>query len=182
MIDELLRYNQEFVARKVYEPYVTTKYPDKKIAIVACMDTRLVQLLPASLGLRNGDVKLIKVAGGVVLQPFDSVVRSLIVAVYELGVEEIMIVGHTDCGAQHMNAPELIRKMTSRGVPADHIDMMAYSGIDFEHWLSGFDATETAVSQSVHLVRHHPLMPSDLIVRGFIMNSHTGLFTEVEAD
>ncbi len=182
MIDELLQYNRDFVSRKAYEPYATTKYPDKKIAIVACMDTRLVRLLPASLGLRNGDVKLIKVAGGVVLQPFDSVVRSLIVAVYELGVEEIMIVGHTDCGAQHMNAHEIIQKMTERGIPADHIDMMAYSGIDFERWLSGFDDTEMAVAQSVHLLRHHPLMPSSLVVRGFIMDSHTGLFTEVKAD
>lgn len=60
MIDEFLAYNKLFVTEKAYEPYVTTKYPDKKVAIVSCMDTRLTQLLMASLGIKNGDVKMIK--------------------------------------------------------------------------------------------------------------------------
>jgi len=70
MIDELLEFNRSFVENKGYEQYVTTKYPDKKIAIVTCMDTRLVELIPAALGLRNGDVKMIKNAGGTVTHPF----------------------------------------------------------------------------------------------------------------
>lgn len=60
MIDEILSYNRRFVDDKEYEKYLTSKFPDKKIAIVTCMDTRLVELLPAALGLRNGDVKIIK--------------------------------------------------------------------------------------------------------------------------
>ena len=55
----MLRHNREFVESKGYERYITSKYPDKKIAIVTCMDTRLVELLPAALGIRNGDVKII---------------------------------------------------------------------------------------------------------------------------
>ena len=81
----------------------SSKYPDKKIAIVTCMDTRLTELLPAALGIKNGDVKIIKNAGGVISHPFGSVVRSLLVAIYDLGVKEIMIVGHSDCGAKHMD-------------------------------------------------------------------------------
>ena len=64
MIDEILKHNAEFVETKGYEKFVTSKYPDKRIAIVTCMDTRLVELLPAALGVRNGDVKIIKNAGG----------------------------------------------------------------------------------------------------------------------
>lgn len=52
MIDELLAYNASFVAEKGYERYITNKYPDKKIAIVTCMDTRLTELLPAALGIK----------------------------------------------------------------------------------------------------------------------------------
>ena len=40
MIDEILKYNKEFVEEKKYEQYKTSKYPDKKIAIITCMDTR----------------------------------------------------------------------------------------------------------------------------------------------
>ena len=75
MIDEILKYNKEFVEEKKYEQYKTSKYPDKKIAIITCMDTRLTELLPAALGIRNGDVKIIKNAGGVVSHAFGSVVR-----------------------------------------------------------------------------------------------------------
>ena len=56
MIDELLEYNRGFVDKKGYEKFITNKYPDKKIAIVSCMDTRLIELLPAALGIKNGDV------------------------------------------------------------------------------------------------------------------------------
>ncbi len=179
MIEDLLKYNKEFVANKGYEKYITNKYPDKKIAIVACMDTRLTELLPAALGLRNGDVKIIKNAGGVISQPFDSVIRSLLVAIYELGVEEVMIIGHTDCGVQHMDSSMMIKHMKERGISEDHIEMMRYCGIDFESWLSGFDDTESAVKESVDLVQHHPLIPSDIVVRGFIMNSVSGEISEV---
>ena len=46
MLDEILEFNKQFVANKGYEKYITNKYPDKKIAIVSCMDTRLTELLP----------------------------------------------------------------------------------------------------------------------------------------
>ena len=56
MIDKIIEYNREFVKEKKYENFITDKYPNKRIAIVTCMDTRLVELLPAALGFRNGDV------------------------------------------------------------------------------------------------------------------------------
>ena len=174
IIDEILAYNRQFVAEKKYEPYRTSKYPNKKIAILTCMDTRLVELLPAALGLRNGDVKIIKNAGGVVTNPFGSVIRSLLVAIIELGVEEIMVIGHTDCGVSGMNAEKIIQHLIQRGVSQDHIDMMRYCGIDFESWLKGFDSVECSVKESVDLLRHHPLMPPDVVIRGYIINTETG--------
>lgn len=172
-----MRFNREFVAGKGYERFATSKYPDKKIAIVTCMDTRLVELLPAALGLRNGDVKIIKNAGGTITNPFDSTVRSLLVAVYELGVNEVMIIGHTGCGVQGMDAAEMIHLMRERGISEEHISLMQHCGIDLGRWLHGFDDTEQAVHDTVDLVRNHPLMPADITVRGYIMDSHTGALT-----
>ena len=122
IIEEIVKYNEEFVARRGYEQYVTSKYPDKKLAILSCMDTRLTELLPAALGLKNGDAKIIKNAGGLVISPFDSAMRSLLVAIYELGVEEIMVVAHSKCGACHMNGAEMKRLMLERGIHQDVID------------------------------------------------------------
>ena len=76
------------------------------------MDTRLTELLPAALGIRNGDVKIIKNAGGVVSHAFGSVVRSVLVGIFELGIEEVMVIGHTDCGVQHINSDMMIKHMT----------------------------------------------------------------------
>ncbi|MBP1557449.1 MAG: carbonic anhydrase [Oscillospiraceae bacterium] len=174
MLKEMLEFNRKFVDEKRYERYITTKYPDKKIAILSCMDTRLTELLPAALGIKNGDVKIIKNAGGMICHPFGSVIRSLLVAIFELGVNEILVVGHTDCGVQHMNSEEMISHMISRGVSHDHIEMMRYCGVDFESWLSGFDTVENSVAETVDFLRHHPLLPNDVTITGFIMDSVTG--------
>ena len=55
MIEEMLAYNKKFVEEKRYEQYDASKYPNKKVAILTCMYTRLVELLPAALGIKNGD-------------------------------------------------------------------------------------------------------------------------------
>ena len=174
MIDQMLEYNKQFVESKAYEQFKTSKYPDKKIAIVTCMDTRLVELLPAALGIKNGDVKIIKNAGGTITNPFDSTVRSLLVAIYELGVNEIMIIGHTGCGVQGMDSKEMQHLMHERGIDDEHINLMKHCGIDLDSWLHGFDDTEAAVLETVDLVKNHPLVPKDIIVRGYIMDSETG--------
>lgn len=179
MIEDILRHNREFVASRGYERFATSKYPDKRIAIVSCMDTRLVELLPAALGIRNGDVKIIKNAGGTITNPFDSTMRSLLVAVYELGVNEIMVIGHTGCGVQGMNAGEMLHLMKERGVSEEHITLMRHCGIDLDSWLHGFDDTRAAVEETVDLVRNHPLMAADVRVAGYIMDSLTGELTVI---
>ena len=175
----MLKFNEEFVANEGYKPHVTSKYPDKKIAIVTCMDTRLVTLLPAALGIKNGDVKMIKNAGGVISDPWDSTMRSLLVAVYELGVEKIMIIGHTECGVQGMQASEMIHLMEKRGISPETISLIKRCGIDLDKWLSGFNDTSAAVKESVDLVKHHPLLPMDIEVSGYIMDSLTGKLTAI---
>ncbi len=180
MIEEMLKYNKAFVESKAYEEFHTSKYPDKKIAIVTCMDTRLVTLLPAALGIKNGDVKIIKNAGGVITNPFDSTVRSLLVAIYELGVNEVMIIGHTGCGVQGMDSEEMLHLMRERGIDEEHISLMRHCGIDLNSWLHGFDDTESAILETVDLVRNHPLVPKDVVVRGYIMDSRTGELTPIE--
>ncbi len=179
MIDQIIEYNRQFVADKGYEKFITSKYPDKKIAIVTCMDTRLVELLPAALGLKNGDVKIIKNAGGTITNPFDSTMRSLLVAIYELGVNEVMIIGHTGCGVQGMDSAEMLELMRHRGISDEHINLMRHCGIDLDSWLHGFDSTADAVLETVDLVKNHPLMPADVIVRGYIMDSTTGALQSI---
>ncbi len=73
-----------------------------------------------------------------------------------------MIIGHTDCGVQHMDSETMLQHMRERGISQDHIEMMQYCDINLSSWLSGFNDTEEAVQKSVHIVRHHPLVPQDI--------------------
>ena len=97
MLNEILDYNKKFVEEEEYEQFITTKFPDKKMVILTCMDTRLFELLPKSMNLKNGDVKIVKSAGAVINHPFGGIMRSLIVAIYELNADEVYIIGHYDC-------------------------------------------------------------------------------------
>ena len=58
MIDQIIDYNKTFVAQKGYEKFITDKYPDKRLAVLSCMDTRLTELLPAALGRRTAMPRL----------------------------------------------------------------------------------------------------------------------------
>lgn len=180
MFEEMMEHNRKFVREGGWKKFQTSKFPDKKLAILTCMDTRLVELIPAALGIRNGDVKMIKNAGGMITNPFDSVVRSLLVGIIELGVEEVMVIGHTDCGVAHINADMMIEHLLDRGISQDHIDMMRYCGVNFEKWLRGFDSVENSVTETVDFLRNHPLMPKDVIIRGYVINTETGELTPLE--
>ena len=180
IIEEIIRHNKSFVANKEYEKYLTSKYPDKRLAILSCMDTRLTELLPAALGLKNGDAKLITNAGGRVINTFDSAMRSLLVAIYELGVEEIMVIAHSNCGACHMNGSEMKSLMLERGIRQDVLDTIELCGINLDHWLEGFHDTEDSVRKTVQTIRRHPLVPQGINLHGYIIDSVTGELTEVK--
>lgn len=179
-LEEILAYNKRFVDNRQYEAFDTTKFPSKKIAILSCMDTRLTELLPVALNLKNGDVKIIKNAGAMITHPFGSVMRSILVAVYELEVREIMVIGHYDCGMQGLNTSRLIKKMIDRNISQDKIDMVQCAGTDIHKWLKGFDNAETSVAETVHMIRNHPLIPADVHVYGFMIDPVTGKLSKLE--
>ena len=173
-LNEILNFNKSFVEYKMYEPFVTTKFPDKRIVILSCMDTRLVELLPKAMNLRNGDVKVVKSAGAIVNHPFGGIMRSLLVAVYELKADEVYIVGHYDCGMSAIDPDIMLGHMKERGITQEVIDLITYSGVDLREWLRGFGDVQTSVRKSVELVRSHPLMPKEVPVHGLVIDPNTG--------
>ncbi|GMB09881.1 carbonic anhydrase [Thermolongibacillus altinsuensis] len=174
LLDEILEHNRKFVEKKEYEKYETTKYPNKRLVILSCMDTRLVELLPQAMNVKNGDVKIVKTAGAIVSHPFGSIVRSVLVALYELGADEVCVVGHYDCGMGSIQAGAMIEKMIERGIPKERIEMLKYSGVDLERWLRGFSSVEESVRHSVDMLKNHPLLPPNIPVHGLIIDPHTG--------
>lgn len=174
MINEILKHNKEFVANKGYLKFCTDKYPNRKTAIISCMDTRLTYLLPAALGLKNGDVKIIKNAGAQITSDYGSTMKSLIIAIYELGVTEILVIGHDDCGVQLLNGEELIKSMIDRGIDKEVIDHINNEECNLEHWLSGFHDIDRSVNSTVRHIRANKLIPKDVNIIGLIIDPVTG--------
>ena len=91
LLDEVLQANQAYLEH-TQEVNTWSKYPQKHLAIVSCMDTRLVELLEPALGIRRGEVKMIKTAGNTITSKFDDVIRSLLVCIYQFDIKEIMVI------------------------------------------------------------------------------------------
>lgn len=173
-LEEILAFNTEFVRAGQYEPFLTDRYPDKRMVILTCMDTRLIELLPRAMNLRNGDAKIIKNAGAIVSHPFGSVMRSILVAVYGLKAEEVLVVGHHDCGMTGLSSEALLTQAKAAGVPQSTFDTLNQAGINLNQWLTGFDSVSESVTKSVAMIRNHPLLPKKLSVRGLVIHPETG--------
>ena len=171
---ELLVYNKQFVADKKYLPYQTSKHPDRKLAVLTCMDTRLTNLLPDALGLKNGDAVFIKNAGAWVMHPFGSIIRSLLVAIYDQGVDTIWVVGHTDCGAQKLSVDGMIAKMEERGIAAETLQLLSTYEPDFNTMLHSIVDVGQSVEETVAFLQNHPLFPKDVTIKGFVVDTVTG--------
>ncbi|MBE1555880.1 beta-class carbonic anhydrase [Sporosarcina limicola] len=174
ILSEFLEFNEAFVNDKQYEKYATTKFPDKRIVILTCMDTRLTELLPKAMDLKNGDAKIIKSAGAVITHPFGGIMRSLILAVYQLQADEVYIIGHHDCGMSSIDTDIIMGNMVERGIDKNLFKTLKYSGIDLKDWLHGFSDVTESVKMSVEAVRNHPLMDNQVPVHGLVAHPDTG--------
>lgn len=170
----MLDYNEKFVDGKQYEQYITDGIPSKKMVVFTCMEARLVELLPRSLNIQNGDVKMLKNAGAIIRKPFDSIMKSILVAVYDLQAEEVTVIGHHDCGMSKVNTHKLTTEMVNRGIPQETLDTLEHSGIDLDYEFHGFDTVEDSIIQSVSIIRNHPLLPNNVKVHGLVIHPETG--------
>jgi carbonic anhydrase len=161
-IDEVLAAN-EIYARN-HELRKLTPRPERKLAVLTCMDTRLSI---RTLGLKTGDAHVIRNAGGIVT---DDAVRSLIVSHYLLGTEEIMVINHTDCGLMHTNEQDLRTRIQNRAGTAAVAPAFFYT----------FQNIDENVRHQLQKLHSHPWIPQDVVVRGFVYDVTTGRLREIQ--
>src|SRR5437763_13863885 len=98
-IDEVLEANEIYA--RTHELRPLTPHPQRKLAILTCMDTRLSI---RTMGLKTGDAHIIRNAGGIVT---DDTLRSLAISHHLLGTAELMLIIHTDYVFMHSTEQEL---------------------------------------------------------------------------
>jgi carbonic anhydrase len=163
VIDELLATNEVFARN--FNLGGISSHPRRKVAVLACMDTRInVELV---LGLKPGDAHIIRNAGGIAT---DDAIRSLIISHHLLETQEFMIINHTDCGMMKMHEYELRSKL------AEKMGTVASEPAHFYF----FDDLEKNVREQVARVKSHPWIPKQIPVRGFIYDVKTGRLRDVK--
>lgn len=174
-LSQILHDNERFIDNREYEKYQTTKYPDKRMVILACMDTRLVGLLEKSMGIEQGQAIIVRVAGAQIRHPFGSIMQSILVAIHMLKAEEVVVVGHHDCGMQCATKQAFVEKLTENGVSEFNIRMAEHSGFKLDQWLEKFDNVYDSVQESVSMIANHPFLSEiGIPVHGLVIDPHSG--------
>lgn len=183
-LSSIMKHNETFVEQRAYEPMQLDPEDAKKArcVVLTCMDSRLTGLLPAAMGFKKGEAKFVKTAGAIVSHPFGSVMRSILVALYELRASEVYVVGHTDCGMGSLNPDMTVQRMLAAGVPPERFSVLESAGVNVRSFLRGFTSLDESVVSSADAVRRHPLMPPTVRVHGLIVDSSTGSLREAVRD
>lgn len=161
--DEFLQRNAEYSA--AYSDEHLAVQPARRLAVVACMDSRMD--IFEMLGLAHGEAHVIRNAGGVIT---DDVIRSLCLSQRYLGTREIILLHHTDCGLQ--------------GVTEDvfKADLQAELGIKPWWALESFVDPWVDTRQSMRRLDLTPFVPYKEHIRGFVFDVDTGMLHEVDPD
>ena len=159
-IDELVANNEAYAAQ--FDKGDLPMPPATKVAVVACMDARLIPT--KVLGLEEGDAHVIRNAGGVVT---DDEIRSLAISQRLLGTEEIILIHHTDCGMLTFTDDEFKRSIQ------DDV------GIKPEWAAESFTDLDEDVRQSIARIKASPFIPKKDSIRGFVYEVDTGKLREV---
>jgi len=161
VIDDILQANEAYA--RTHELRALTPRPQRKLAVLTCMDTRLSI---RTLGLKTGDAHIIRNAGGIVT---DDSLRSLVISHHLLGTEEIMVINHTDCGLMQASEQDLQTRILNRTGTAAVAPAFFYA----------FQNLEENVRHQIQKLRTHPWIPKELTVRGFVYDVSNGRLREV---
>ena len=159
--DDLLEANREFA--QTFDLAGFDGVAHAGIAIVTCMDSRILPLDMLGLGL--GDAKIFRNPGGRVTA---QALEALVLGVHLLRVERILVIPHTRCAMASSTLQELRERVGES------------AGLDAT-W-QPFNVVEdqkSALADDVAKVRSHPLIPDTIKIGGFLYDVDTGLLNQL---
>lgn len=156
---DVLAGNEAFTA--AFEPSGRTGRAARGLAIVTCMDSRVLPL--EAVGMQIGDAKILRNAGARVT---DDVLRTLALASYLLDVNRVLVLPHTDC------------RMAKGDEDAVHRQIYELHAVDTRSM--AFETTSDQLASlrlDVTRVRSFPLLAAGVTVAGAIYDVETGRIT-----
>lgn len=161
VFDELLEANR--AAAKGFHLGGVPPAAAKGFGLVTCMDTRIEPL--AMLGLRPGDAKILRNAGGRVTP---DVLRSLVLATRLLSVRGIAVMQHTECALADIGEGEVLAQLEKAGTEVT------------ASWeFLAMDDPDGALREDVERVRTCSLLPEGVAVEGWRYDVSSGLIERI---
>lgn len=170
LIDNILKINYGFTKKRDINSSKIYKYPYKKIAIITCMDTRLINFLEPALGINRGDAIIIKIAGNIISNNFNDIIRSLLICIYQFNIKDIIIIGHYDCGMHSISSTSLINKMLDNNINIEKIKLIKE---DLISWINKFSNPKDNVIQSVNNIINNSIIPENIFVHGMLIDPNS---------
>jgi carbonic anhydrase len=160
--DDLLAANETYA--NTFSDGELTGRAARGLAVVTCMDSRIDPL--GLLGLHAGDAKILRNAGARVT---DDVLRTLVLAVYLLGVDRVLVMPHTDCRMAKSTDEEVHRLIaTEHGIDTRSLEFQTVR-----------DQEET-LRHDITRIMTSPFLPQTLTVGGALYDVRTGRLRLVE--
>lgn len=179
MLEEVLIYNKNFVEKrkKLSLDREIGGHAQKGVMVFTCMDTRLVGLVEDAMGFERGQVKVLKNAGNTIRENCDDVLRSIALGVLVMGIREVYVVGHKDCGMKKLTAAKIRQAMVDRG-----IDESVIASADLDKWSGIIDDEVENIKQAVSTIRNYSFIPRDVVVHGLLIDPYSGELEVVRPD
>jgi carbonic anhydrase len=152
-IEKLLKANAGYAPNHAR---MESAFPQRRIAVVTCMDARIDVF--AVLGLELGDAHVLRNAGGRIT---DDMLRSLALSTHVLGVDTVVVMQHTKCG---------LAGVTDR-------ELWAQTGAGFR--FLPIDDHAAALEEDVELLTRIHFLRNVRTVAGLVFDMDTGHVEEV---
>ncbi|KAL9938093.1 hypothetical protein V8E36_002716 [Tilletia maclaganii] len=159
------------------DKYVPTKTngqlplpPARKVLVLLCMDARVIP--EAALGIKEGEAHVVRNAGA----RAPDAIRSIVISQQLLGTEEIVVIGHTDCGMETFNTEQ------ARGIASSNLGLEPSSeggklinGFEFQE----FPKVHANVEADVAFLKSHPLVKKGSKISGWVYDVKDGSISKV---
>ncbi|MBE5107494.1 carbonic anhydrase [Bacillus thuringiensis] len=145
---------------------------NKKVLLLIDIEHGIEPIIQQVTNVQRENTLTIHSYDSVIVHPYGDIMRSVIIAIYQENIEEIFVVGIGD------RENDLVNLQSQLGFKKDNIEldylfkncMPEFSGDTLNDWLNGTKNVSENIEKSMDTIRHHPLVPSDIKVHGFLID------------
>lgn len=145
----------------------------KKTLVITGLNEKMSQLLPAITNKKAEELMVLNSYGAVITNPYDSMMRSVILSIYNENVEDIYIVLEKESKEHVLNKNVLTTKLKNAGITKETLKTIEYIDVLDEaviNWLAGPNDEEKILQKNLMLLQKHPLMPKTVSIYGYIVS------------